>query len=1276
MRTATALTVIIFLSTVAAVRADPPSQYPFRRFGVEHGLQNLSLNQISQTGDGLLWVASEDGLYQYDGTRFRRFDVAEGLPSSHVKALLPERRGLWVGTERGVALVVDGQVTTTALTQSLPAELVNALTLGPDGTLWVASDGGLYHERGDRFELAPGWPGGASSAVRVEVDGRVIAGRVRDVISGDGAGSWTVYGESAGFGLERIDAIARTGDNTLWVRSSRYLWECKETLATCRDVSSDLPDASELGRLLVDRHGTLWVTTRRGIAHRLADGTWDVIGAAEGLPARSVLGAFEDREGSMWLIGDELFQMLGRGLWRSYTAAHDFPADTVWSMMRDRRGALWVGTNRGVLEATAESWTVFPGTEPFAFNAVIEVNGAIYAAGSGPDVLRLDSRTRTTTVLGPGAELAGDNFNSMVHEGDTLWVASWKSGLLAMTEGDGKRTWRRESLPRGNDRENVNQLVLDRHGRLWATGTEGLAVRDDRGWHRLDEREGLTARSTQYIVERASGEICVAYSEAHGVTCFRYGTEVTNIRHLTTAHGLASDKVYLLGEDARGRLYVGMGIGVDVIDGGSHEHFSTATGLAGDDCAARAFWSDPDGDVFIGTTRGMARFASARYTAPPLPPEPVILGVSLGGTPLGTGPPRAPKPGSASLYVQFAAPTFGNRAQIELQVRLLPLESEWRMTSVGEARYHQLPPDDYRFEVRSRIAPGAFGPATTVVFSIEPAWWQTLGFRVLVALALVIALLLVIAWRARVSTARAARRIVLRSEASFRALIDQSPDAVIVHREGTVIYANHKALESLGYPTPDEIVGGPALALVHPDDHGAVLARAAMLARGEPLPVRELRFQRKDGSHLVAEVSALTVDFGGTPATLAVLRDCTERKALETRLVLADRMASIGTLAAGIAHEINNPLAYVKGNLAFLAEELPESAVSPALRVALNDAVEGATRVQRIVAGLKTFSRADHEQRASIDVQRALELALRMTSNELRHRCTVTTKLGPVPHVLGDESRLGQVFINLLVNAAHAIPDGRADDHQIHVSTHTDDAGRAVIEIHDDGCGMAPDVVKRIFDPFFTTKDVGEGTGLGLAIGLGIVKALGGEILVDSTPGVGSTFTVTLPPMTPGSEIVSARAPSPAPVLPDLPDSPETSVTARLVPRSSQVLLIDDDDRLRTSLARMLRKEHTITLASSAREALAHLDAGETFDVIVSDLMMPEMTGMELHAALHRRDPELAARMVFMTGGAFTEDAQLFIDQIPHRWLQKPFEVAEIRQLVRRVLARRRADAA
>ncbi|MCP3138054.1 sensor histidine kinase [Pyxidicoccus xibeiensis] len=244
--------------------------------------------------------------------------------------------------------------------------------------------------------------------------------------------------------------------------------------------------------------------------------------------------------------------------------------------------------------------------------------------------------------------------------------------------------------------------------------------------------------------------------------------------------------------------------------------------------------------------------------------------------------------------------------------------------------------------------------------------------------------------------------------------------------------------------------------------------------------------------------------------------DITDRKAMQAQLVVADRLAAVGTLAAGVAHEINNPLAFVLSNLSFLsgelqgvARELPPGRISEMEEV-LREAVDGAHRVRHIVRDLRTFSRGDDEVATAVNVQAVLESAITMARGELKMRAQVVREYRDVPLVEGNEGRFGQVFLNLLINAAQAIAPGHPEQNEVRlVLRHS--ADRVIIEVRDTGVGMAPEVRARIFDPFFTTKPVGEGTGLGLSICHGIVTGFGGEISVESEEGRGSTFRVSLP---------------------------------------------------------------------------------------------------------------------------------------------------------------------
>ena len=357
------------------------------------------------------------------------------------------------------------------------------------------------------------------------------------------------------------------------------------------------------------------------------------------------------------------------------------------------------------------------------------------------------------------------------------------------------------------------------------------------------------------------------------------------------------------------------------------------------------------------------------------------------------------------------------------------------------------------------------------------------------------------------------------------------------------------------------------------------------------------------------------------------------------RLVRADRMAALGTLAAGTAHEINNPLTFVMGNaemlgeaVAELAQQLPPGATDEA-QAMLRDIGVGTERIQRVVKQLQALTRDDAAAAGPVDVQALVEVSLAMADHHLKHRARVVRDFAAVPAVFASAARLGQVFLNLIVNAAQAIPPGAADANQVRVTIRAV-GERVQIAVADTGTGMPPEVRARIFDPFFSTRDGGPGTGLGLSISLGIVEELGGTIEVDSTPGHGTTVRVELPALPAAPEVARPAA------------APAAAATRRTV------LLVDDEPLVAKAIARMLGAAE-VEVATSGPEALARGPLTR-FDVILCDLMMPEMTGIELYERAVAATPTVAGRFVFLTGGVFTDEARAFLDAPGRRWPTKP----------------------
>ena len=522
-----------------------------------------------------------------------------------------------------------------------------------------------------------------------------------------------------------------------------------------------------------------------------------------------------------------------------------------------------------------------------------------------------------------------------------------------------------------------------------------------------------------------------------------------------------------------------------------------------------------------------------------------------------------------------------------------------------------------------------------------------------------------------VTEARAAKEAMRALSESLATTLDSIGDGVIATDvTGTIMRMNPVAERLTGW-TQAAALGRPfadVFAIIDQDSRRpseSPVERALHHGVKSGLPIRTLLIRRNGTEIPVADSCApIKTEEGVVSGTVLVFRDLTsEQAALAARaqyqqqLILADRMASVGTLAAGIAHEINNPLTYVTANLDLAIEEIRALSGGSAsgrmkdLEDLLLEAREGNARVGKIVRGLKTFSRIEEERLAVVDLIPVLELSINMAFNEIRHRARLVKEYGKLPLVVGDDARLGQVFINLLVNAAQALPEGDTDANEIRVVTSTEALGQAVVEIRDTGPGIPPAILARIFDPFFTTKAVGIGTGLGLAICRNIVAGMHGQISVQSELGKGTIFRVALP-----------ASVAPPAVLPFAVPGIDVVATTH-----GRVLVVDDEPAVGLAVRRVL-KDHDVTVVTSAQEALSRIEAGQDFDVILSDLMMPGMSGMDLYGVLARQNPTLAARVVFVTGGAFTPEANAFLDRIANERMEKPFHFKQLRELVRKFI--------
>jgi two-component system, NtrC family, sensor kinase len=359
-------------------------------------------------------------------------------------------------------------------------------------------------------------------------------------------------------------------------------------------------------------------------------------------------------------------------------------------------------------------------------------------------------------------------------------------------------------------------------------------------------------------------------------------------------------------------------------------------------------------------------------------------------------------------------------------------------------------------------------------------------------------------------------RRLQQSESRFRALVEHLPIGVVVHREGRVLYANPGMRALLGLSATEEIVGSSIFEIVDPNYMEEVRERiAAVAARGIPTPPLENTIVDRSGALVPVEVTGIPFEFDGEPAVLAMMLDLRKRKEIEARLMLADRLASLGRLAASVGHEINNPLAYVLGNIELLERELEGvESVDPELHARLRERLsvleEGALRVRDIVRDLKTLTGGEPEKVQGTDLHRVLDICANMAEHEIRTRATLVRDYGDRVAISASEQRLSQIFLNLLVNAAQSIPEGNSADNEVRIATRRLAADRVEVTVSDTGSGIADVHRERIFEPFFTTKATG-GSGLGLSICHSIVSGIGGTIDAEPVAPRGTCFRVVLP---------------------------------------------------------------------------------------------------------------------------------------------------------------------
>ncbi len=491
------------------------------------------------------------------------------------------------------------------------------------------------------------------------------------------------------------------------------------------------------------------------------------------------------------------------------------------------------------------------------------------------------------------------------------------------------------------------------------------------------------------------------------------------------------------------------------------------------------------------------------------------------------------------------------------------------------------------------------------------------------------------------------------SEERYRLLVDNASEAIIVAQDGMIKFANPKATELSGY-SKEELTSVPFVEIIHPDDREMVFERYLRRLQGEEIPsTYPFRIIDKKGNIKWAEIHAVALTWDGKPATLNLLTDITERKKMEEQKLVTAKLASVGELAAGVAHEINNPLTAVLGYSELLASkhDIPQD-----IKHDVEVIYQESQRAVRIVQNLLRFARSYKPERILLDINELIKRTVELEAYRLKtSNIVLSMKLAnDLPLILADYNQLQQIILNIITNSQQAIDETKRKGK---ITVITDTAGDYVrISIADNGPGIAPENINKIFDPFFTTKPVGSGSGLGLSVCHGFITEHGGKIYAESNSGKGTIFTIELP---------TAIEEQAAMIVEETVEETDQQPRQK---KAGNILIVEDESAIRISLTRTLLDEgYNVQAVSHGRAALDNM-AENFYDLLLFDIKMPGMTGIELYETTKKKYPNLAERVVFITGDTMTASTNKFLAKTDRPYLIKPFDSKDVINIIEKTL--------
>jgi len=735
----------------AAPLRTPPGISAFRSFGVDQGLSNLSGTALAQDTEGFLWFGTEDGLFRLEGDRFRRFGEEDGLPSTRIDTSglsAGKTRGLWVSTPRGIAFW-DGHRFLRPSALGMPGyDDRIGVCLAQGGAILSDKAGNTRYLSldGEPFKPLTGlpWGDGLTAGTYDSRQDLLLLALGKDLWARKGDG-W-VHRDLAKVLGQNIAAVWVDAQGRIWLRTAERLGRLAHFDAPLEIISTpirlSIVNSANLG---VDALGRLWTNSAQGLTWR-DDRSSGVIGLGEGLPQGGAVVMLVDRQGTVWIGGEGVHKLLGEGIWTGYTRHQGLPTDTVWSIARTRDGLLWAGTSAGLAIGNERGWKVLPRTRSNQFMALEEDEAGNLWAGHLPSVERptgLSVRPKGSMELRP-VPLQGlpprDSVGALYSQGETLWMGTSTIGLLRASRQGIQLKVEPVQIGKWPREDGISRIAPDGRGGIWVAGFHGLAHWDGRTWATLDKASGLPDDNLVMVAPMPSGEAWASFvNDKALVRVRRQGAQLELLETLRSPHPLAINPVVTLVGRPDGILWLGTSRGLLRWDGKRAERFGRFSGFPGDDCAQNGIHFDPNGDVWVGLSVGLAHGRIGLRLGDQTPPGAEIFQASRGdGQSILAGEGESVVPWSVRTLTFIYGPSGSLRTEdLSYQVRLVGLEDTWRQTSLPEARYPGLGAGHYCFEVRTVNSVGETGEPRLLKVKILAPWWMRTWFLVLAGLTFV-----------------------------------------------------------------------------------------------------------------------------------------------------------------------------------------------------------------------------------------------------------------------------------------------------------------------------------------------------------------------------------------------------------------------------------------------------------------------------------------------------------------------------------------------------------